>query len=259
MKAYYCEQRSATWFQLRCGRVTASEMANVMQFVSKGSKERGDKHTAEGAKRRAYKAQLLCERLTGQVDMEGYLSGYMQRGNDEECSSVTEYESQYGVTVDPIGFVVHETMDYLGCSPDGLIGKNGGFEIKNPASETHLAYLLAGVLPEEYEPQVMTSIDCCEREWWDFMSRDSRLPNPIRRFVVRVYRDEVKIAALRLGASLFNEQVNEMIDVLRKKYGEFTLPAQTVAKVKGDPALGEFGIIDDEIRAVDPSWQRASY
>lgn len=51
------DQRTDAWFAARCGRVTASRIADVMARTKSGY----------GASRANYLAQLVCERLTGEV------------------------------------------------------------------------------------------------------------------------------------------------------------------------------------------------
>ena len=48
-------QGSPEWFAVRCGRATASRFSDVLATIKSG----------EAASRRNYKAQLVCERLTG--------------------------------------------------------------------------------------------------------------------------------------------------------------------------------------------------
>ena len=51
------EQRSDEWFKIRCGKVTASRVSDVIAKTKSGW----------GASRANYMAQLIAERLTGEV------------------------------------------------------------------------------------------------------------------------------------------------------------------------------------------------
>jgi hypothetical protein len=99
-------------------------------------------------------------------------------GNMLEPFARSFYESRTGFEVQEVGFV---SQDGFGCSPDGLIGSNGGnpdvaitwthgLEIKCPVPETHIAWLRAGCLPEIHKLQVHASMICCEVRRWDFLS-----------------------------------------------------------------------------------------
>lgn len=209
------KQGSSDWFQARCGRVTASRIVDVMNFLKKGG---------EGADRKSYKSQIIAEILTGEVVMDGYLSPAMMHGNDFEELARTCYEVNGGAEVDLIGFAVHPTIPRAGASPDGLVGELGGLELKCPKTETHLRYLLAGEVPEEYQPQMYFGMACTGREWWDFASYDPRLPEPLQLFTKRLHRDPMRIAEIEDAVVLFLSEVDAAIAALRVAFGNFPLP-----------------------------------
>lgn len=239
MKIIQCTQGDSTWFSARAGRVTASKVAAVLNFLKRGG---------ESAERAAYRVQLAAEILTGQPTMEGFVTSYMQWGTENEPYARAAYEVRNDVSVDTVGFVIHPTIDRAGASPDGLVGKDGGAEFKNPKTSTHIEYMLAGVVPPEYEPQVMMNIECCEREWWDFNSFDSRLPLRHQLFTVRVYRNEARIAEINQGIADFNGEVDALIARLNEMNPEVDIAA-SIPFI--DPAMG---ITDADI----PAWARAN-
>ncbi|WP_349430945.1 YqaJ viral recombinase family protein [Serratia symbiotica] len=67
------EQQSPEWFAARCGKVTASRLADVMARTKSGY----------SASRQNYMAELICQRLTGTRE-EGYSNSAMRRGNELE-------------------------------------------------------------------------------------------------------------------------------------------------------------------------------
>ena len=79
-----------------------------------------------------------------------------------------------------------------GVSPDGLVGADGGLEIKCPAPSTHVKYLRDGKLPVAYKQQVMGCLWITGRSWWDFVSYHESMP----ALLIRVERDEDYIKAL---------------------------------------------------------------
>jgi hypothetical protein len=79
-----------------------------------------------------------------------------------------------------------------GASPDGLVGDEGGIEIKCPLPHTHVSYLRAGDVPSKYIPQIQGCLWITGREWWDFMSYHPAMED----LIVRVYRDEAYIKKL---------------------------------------------------------------
>lgn len=246
MNIINCSQGSSEWFEARAGKVTASKVADAISFL-----KRGDKKGGETAARAAYKAQIVAETLSGAAILDGYLSSFMQHGTETEPFARAAYSVRNDVWVDEVGFIVHPTIERFGASPDGLIGKDGGLEIKAPKTATHIDYMLAGILPPEYEPQVMSNIDCAEREWWDFLSFDDRLPARHQQFKVRTYRDEARIAQIDEGVRLFLQEVDDLIGELQRLNPE-------IASAPPPDDYGDLGILDDDIRACDPHYQGAN-
>lgn len=200
-------QRSQEWFSARAGRVTASRIADVLDFRKDGK---------EGAKRSAYRAQIVAETLTGMPTMGGYYSPEMEHGNTEEEASREAYELYRGCMVDEVGLIIHPFIDRAGASPDGFIGADGCLELKNPKTETHLKWLKAGEVPPEHEPQMSWQMACTGRKWNDFASFDQRLPKRLRLFLKRLERDEERIHELEVAVKTFLDEVDADIAVLNQ-------------------------------------------
>lgn len=200
-------QGTPEWLKLRLGKVTASRVADVM---SKG------KGSAESAGVRNYRAQLVCERLTGTVE-ETYTNSAMQRGVELEPIARECYEFVSGNTVEQVAFVDHPTIPMSGASPDGLIGDDGLLEIKCPNTATHIEYLLCGEPPAAYTKQMTWQLACTGRKWVDFVSYDPRLPEDLQLFVVRFRRDEGDIKEMEAAVIEFNASVDKMIEELMQK------------------------------------------
>ena len=113
------EQGTDAWRLQRCGLATASRFADVMATVK----------TGESADRRNYRAQLVCERLTGKP-VETYSNRAMLVGTEREPDARALYQVRTRRLVDEAGFVRIEGMA-AGASPDGLIGDDGLLEIKS--------------------------------------------------------------------------------------------------------------------------------
>jgi hypothetical protein len=64
----------------------------------------------------------------------------------------------------------------IGFSPDGLIGEDGGIEIKSPQPAKHIECLLGGVVPDDYVLQVQFSLYVSGRAWWKFLSYSRQFP-----------------------------------------------------------------------------------
>ena len=154
-------QGSAEWMAQRCGRITASRIADVLAKTK----------TGESASRANYAAQLVAERLTGTV-AETFVSKEMERGITVEPLARTSYEILRGVDVDQVAFIQHPTIERSGASPDGLVGLDGLIECKAPNTATHIGYAVTRVIPTKYQLQMLWQISVMGREWCDFVSYD---------------------------------------------------------------------------------------
>jgi hypothetical protein len=239
-------QKTADWFTARTGRITASRIADVLNFL----KPKKDQPAEEGSKRIAYRAELIAERLTA-IPADHYVSKAMQFGTDYEDDARRAYELATETMVDQTGFVLHPAFDFAGCSPDGTIGTEGGLELKVPQTATHLSYLLADVVPEEYRPQMYFNMQCCELAWMDFASFDPRLPGPLKLFVKRLHYNEEQCEAIDAEVMRFHQSIEASIAYLKERFGDFKLPEAQEQRQDTE------GMIDDEdIAAAERAWQQ---
>lgn len=201
------EQRTDEWYRARCGQLGASQINKVLAKTKTG---------AESATRKNLIAELVCMRLTGQSP-EGFTSAAMQWGIDNEPNARTAYEFIKNVDVIQTGWIPHKTIEWTGCSPDGLVGDNGLIEIKCGNTATHIEWMLAGVPPKEHQNQMLWQMEVCDKQWCDFVSYDPRLPIDLQLFIVRLDRDEEKIKLIREEVIKFLQEVDEMIDNLENR------------------------------------------
>lgn len=201
-------QGSAEWHAIRCGRVTASRVADVVAKTKSGW----------GASRANYAAELIAERLTGEP-AERFTNAAMQWGTDHEPDARAAYEFFRDAAVAEIGFVDHPSIPMTGASPDGLVGDDGLVEIKCPNTATHLDTLLSQNVPAKYVTQMLWQMACTGRKWCDFVSFDPRLPESMSMFVKRVVRDDKRIAELETEVAAFLQEISAKIEQLNSLYG----------------------------------------
>jgi hypothetical protein len=91
------------------------------------------------------------------------------------------------------------------------VGEDGLLEVKCPNTSTHLEYLLGGVVPADYEPQMLTAMACTGRKWCDFVSFDPRLPEHLQLFVRRCHRDDTRIAEIEGKVMQFLGEVDDVL------------------------------------------------
>jgi len=201
------EQGSQEWLQDRCGRVTASRIADLMARTKGGY----------SASRANYASQLICERLTGCV-APSFTNAAMIHGTETEPEARRAYEFYIDRDVVQVGFMPHPSIEMAGASPDGLIGDDGLLELKCPNSATHIETLLGGVIPDKYVKQMQFQMACTGRQWCDFASYDNRLPERMRLFVKRVDRDEELIGEIETEVRGFLAEIDETVAQLRVRY-----------------------------------------
>lgn len=178
-------QGEGLWFRIRCGKVTASELHNLITPNWKPT---------ESKKRHAYMCSKLAEKYTGEPTPSG--SGWAaEQGHILETDAIPYYELTRDCKIRRVGFVASDD-ERCGCSPDGLIGEDSGIEIKSLQRPHHVALLLehaaTGKLPTEYAAQVQASLYVTRRPWWVFFAYSRDLP----MLEVRVERDEKVMKAI---------------------------------------------------------------
>lgn len=202
-------QGSPEWFAARCGKVTASRVADVVAKTK----------TGWGASRANYAAELIAERLT-QTTAPSFTNAAMQWGTDTEPFARAAYAEHKGLDVAEVGFVDHPEITMSGASPDGLVLSNGLLEIKCPNTATHLDTLLSGTVPGKYVTQMQWQMACTGREWCDFVSFDPRMPPNMRLFVSRVERDVSLILDLESEVAAFIQEIDAKVSALLERYGQ---------------------------------------
>lgn len=202
------DQQTAEWFAARCGKVTASRIADMMAKTK----------TGWGASRANYAAQLVAERLT-KTPAEMFSNAAMKWGTEMEPEARAAYEFYSSNSVREVGFIVHPAISASGASPDGQVGE-GLVEIKCPQTATHIETLLEGAVPSKYSYQMQWQMACTGAAWCDWVSYNPRMSENMRLFIKRVPRDDVLIKALETEVSAFLKELDETVQKLTKMYGE---------------------------------------
>jgi len=187
------EQNTEIWMDLRKGKFTASSFKDL--FMVK---------TTAGYRNAMYK--VVFEKLTGEQP-ESFSNDYMQRGHELEPLAREFYEQEtFNEVLDP-GFF--ELNEWVGASPDGLIGDDGLIEIKCPAYGTMIQYLIDKELPAQYKWQVYGQMWVTGRKWCHFMAYH---PN-LKPIIIRIERDEVIINELTVK---INEAIEHAKNIIKK-------------------------------------------
>ena len=203
MRVIPCEQGTDAWRKARAGIVTASRFNAIMSSIKSGEA--------------AYRAELVCEILTGVPFDNGFQNEDMKRGIELEPEARAAYEAITMQKVVQVGLVLHPKHDRIGASPDGLVGNDGLLEIKAPKTANHLETLMTGIPPSQYRRQMWAQLMCTGRLWVDFCSYDPRLPKEYQLIIFRFMRDEKEIILMEAAALQFLAEVDATIEQIKQQ------------------------------------------
>ena len=196
MQIFNCEQNSPEWFEARRGIATASQFKAIL---AKG----------EGKTRRTYMLKLAGEIITGR-QMDSFSSEHTERGHEYEPEARDLYSFQTGAQLERVGFIRNGRV---GCSPDSLIGSNGGLEIKTQLPHLLIETILKDELPSEHKAQVQGTLWVAKREWWDLVVYWRDMP----LFTKRATRDERYIQSLATEVDRFNAELDDVVAKIRAR------------------------------------------
>ena len=139
-------QLSPEWHEARKDRLTASNFSAAIGLNPYTSR------------------QKLYRQIIGEEPpFEG--NEATEYGNEHEPDALFAYETATGSLVTPTGFWVHPEYDWLGCSPDSLVGDTGLVEAKCKFSGE-----LWQEVPDLYMPQIQAQLVISNRLYCDFIS-----------------------------------------------------------------------------------------
>lgn len=208
VEIFDCEQGSDEWWSLKVGTLTASYFSSVL---SEG----------EGITRRNLLYRLAGEVLS-KIPAESYENLAILRGKRDEPLSLADHELKRAIDITRIGFVRRTVRRFsgdfiVGCSPDGLIGDDGGIESKSMKPELIVALMEGkGHFPSQFKAQVQGNLWVTGRKWWDLKIYYESMPlSP----VYRAERDEPYIEKLSNACESFLYELDKLVERLKKKGG----------------------------------------
>ena len=161
MQIYNCEQGSFEWHELRSGRFTATDAVEL--------------HTnKKGLETLAL--EKATYRIT-RVPPEFFETPAMARGKELEPQARAAYKQVTGQEVQEVGFCVKD--DYVGCSPDGLVGDSGLIEIKCKTGPHHLFAVINNWVDPKHFAQMQFQMLVTGRKWCDYVLYNPDFFEPI--------------------------------------------------------------------------------
>lgn len=185
----------------KAGYITASSVKKLMV----ASDIKADKF---GVGANTYAKELASQRLgTIREDVSFKAAEW---GNEYEWLARETYEVRNLVEVVlPEVFCVHPKYDFVGGTPDGLVGSDGIIEIKCPENPVlhEDNFLNAEQYHSDYRDQCQFYLWICERQWVDFVSFDPRQPEWMQLSQHRFVRDKQYIALMESRVLRFEHEL----------------------------------------------------
>lgn len=179
MKLHNLKQGTPEWFEVRKGKLTASNA----QAIATGGK---------GLETLVY--EILAEKYSS-AEPINYTNADMERGHKLEEQARQMYELENGLKIIQVGFA--ELDEFTGASPDGLIGEDGLIEIKCKKDSVYIRALIEGGIDSKYEWQMQMQMLVTDRKWVDFVDYNPNFTKSMN--ITRIVADPKKQEKLREG------------------------------------------------------------
>lgn len=235
------EQRTPEWFLARKGKITASEIVNLLgNHKEQMTDEELAEYKAANPKSRVTTKEvpfndttytylnkkvaemfMTDEAYLEDVDAKQINTRAVNHGITYEAAAVQEYQKATGTDVYPAGFIPLQGHEGIcGGSPDGLV-EDGIIEVKCPwNTEVHQDYCLLETpeqlkeLKPQYYAQIQLNILVTGSEYGDFVSYDPRIFNSTRLKVLRVPKDSEYCKTLLERVQIAKEYMYQRMDAI---------------------------------------------
>ena len=184
------EQGTEEWFAVRQLKLTGSNATAIGN---------------NGAGLKTYISKIIAEFIGHK---KSWQSAETDRGHELEPIGRAKYEFERNVEVVEVGFI--EYNQYVGVSPDGLVGDDGMIEHKARNDEKHLELLMTGNVDSGTIWQMNMQMLITNRKWCDFISYNPNFKNSM--FVKRFYPDPDKFAKLKVGIYEGTKMLKEALE-----------------------------------------------
>lgn len=217
MKILDVKQNSQEWLAARLGKITASEIDALISPELAIRKGRGPQ---------TYLYRKIAEKVLGRP-LDNGSSWAMSQGTTTELEAIPWYEMAHDCDVARVGFCVSDD-ERCGFSPDGLLGDDGGLEVKSPQPAKAIEYLLEGVVPDEYKLQIQFSLYISRRKYWKFVSYSRELV----ALVVHVEPNEEAFATFDKALPPFYAKLDAALAVISKLKEDHDAPLREAYEAK---------------------------
>jgi hypothetical protein len=191
-------QQSWEWFTRRAGKVSGSELGNLIT-------DKGKLRDWKTGMPNSYLHRKLAEKWRG-GPLETFIgSRQTDQGQLHEEKARNYFAALLEKDIETIGGIESDDGK-LWCSPDGIIGETMGLEIKCPNADTQVGWLLGGPqVPEEHVLQVQFALHVTHWPTWRFLSWVKDLPH----LAVTVEPDEAIATTIESAVAEFQGRFEE--------------------------------------------------
>ncbi|HEY9703563.1 MAG TPA: lambda exonuclease family protein [Allocoleopsis sp.] len=169
LKSKQYKQKSDDWYSERKNLITASSAANVLKKDDKtcdsyiNTYDLHDTFDKNGKCCNPYssKEQYIAEKCKQQTSFKGNMATYW--GQKYEPVALSLYSKTTGKEILDFGLIKHDSIKWLGASPDGITKDGVMVEIKCPFRRK-----ITGIPPFYYWIQVQIQLEVCDLEYCDF-------------------------------------------------------------------------------------------
>lgn len=199
MQIYTFPQRTPEWYAIRRGVLSASDAATI---------------AANGTGLETLCLRKALEIATDRSE-DSFTNSDIERGIELEHEARSLYELQTGNLVKEVGFI--KQTEFVGCSPDGLVGEEGMTEFKCLNDINHFKRVLGYTISREHRYQCQMQMMIANRKWNDYTCYNRNFPLNSQLVIERVYRDEDMIEELNEGLIRGTELIRKYLKKFEDK------------------------------------------
>lgn len=192
------------WLDLRIGKIGGSSIGKIMANFGK----------AFGQPAHDVALKVALEKIKGVCEDSGFQNEHTDRGKAQEPIARMLYEEKTFCKVTNGGF--YDVSEYVGVSPDGLVGDDGLIEIKSVIATRHFPTIKRGSFDPSYKWQLYFNLMCSGREWIDYIEYCSGFPSGKQLFIDRVKKDDCQNEFKMIGERMaeFELLISEKIKII---------------------------------------------
>jgi hypothetical protein len=193
------DQGSDEWREVRMGKITASIVSTLLV---------NGKSNILGVGAYTEMRKLVEERIT-KVPRKSFKAASTDWGHDNEPLARKHYERLNFQKVEEVGFC--EMNEWIGCSPDGLVGRKKGTEIKCLPTQ-HIEILDTGACKDldKFKIQCQFSLWVTKYLVWDLCFYHDSFPDHLKMIIMPQYPDKALHAKFEERTDIFIKEALQM-------------------------------------------------